>query len=849
MKSRTWLVLALAALLLAVPALAEKVKIYTGVPGSDQFHWGNAPAGGPTDDWTMFGTMPVALMDNMVCTDGKYIYVPGGYTGTGSTAFNRYDPLQNTWTSLASLPIAITSTGAAVIGDTLYIAGGYEGMSTAMDTLLKYSISSDTWTTAPGNHSGNNWFPKLVAHKGRLFFFGGCQAPGADAPSQQTWIYTPGAGWALGDSLNFGRVFTQAAVYHDTVWVAGGATNDSSVNYTEFYDPATEQWIVDPAVFPPMPTGIWGGANAAAQDRFVIFSGIQPDWAIHLYCNYFNFATKTWETPEAITSGRYRTDGCGFLGRAAFCLGGSSGSFTPTADVQYKNLGPTPDAAVLSIVDPKFPTYPADYMVPATVRVANLGDAPATVPVRFRVAWMGSWTVDQTVDVDLGAFHDTTFTFMAASISSVGNNYEFEYTTGLSGDADPSNDTLIRFVSVSEWQAMPQNVPYGLVGYGAGYGIAPNGHPTVYQIGGRNSGGYIDSCMGYDLTDNTWVNYGHLPGAVGYGASITCNGKIYLMGSWTPGTNNYIFDIATSTSSSGTAVPMAIHSPSAAVYKGTHIYLLGGGSGSSWTAVNYVQVYDIAANTWSQATPLPGARIGGAAACIDDRYLVYSVGRDGGGRSNTWVGEIDPYDPTVVVWREASPNPTGGASRVGYATLDDVLFIAGGFDSTATVYQATTLVYNLEHDAWLSLAPKITAMSNLTCAVGPNGVYVPGGYNGSYLSTFEVYTMMPHQTGVEGNPAQKPLSAKLALGVSPNPCRERATISFQVPATGQAELAVYNIAGQKVRTLLSGRLLAGEHGFVWDGRDGSGKKVSSGTYLVHLKSGDQQVNKRLVMVK
>lgn len=847
MKSRTWLALGLAALCLATPALAERVKIYTGIPGSDQFHWGMAPNNGPTDDWTAFGTMPVALMDNMVCTDGRYIYVPGGYTGTGSTAFNRYDPLRNTWTALASLPIAITSTGAAVIGDTLYIAGGYENMSTAMDTLLKYSISSDTWITAPGNHSGNNWFPKLVAHKGRLFFFGGCQAPGATAPSQQLWIYTPGVGWSLGDSLNVGRVFTQAVVYHDTVWVAGGATDAGAIASTEFYDPTTNQWVVNSGTFPEMPTGVWGAAQAVAQGRFAIFSGIQPDWNMHGYCQYFNFATRAWETPEAISAPRYRTDGCGFLGRAAFCLGGSSGGFTPTADVQYKNLGPTPDAAVLSIVDPKFPTYPASYVVPGSVRAANLGDAPATIPVRLHVAYMGGWTYDQTVNVDLGAFHDTTFTFTSSSIGSVGNNFEFEYTTGLAGDADRSNDTLIRFVSVSEWQAMPQNTPYAVTGCGTGYGTASNGHPTVFAIGGNNGSGFIDSCMGYDLTDNAWFSYARMPAPAGYSGTVTLNGKIYVMGGW-DSYGNYVYDIAANSWTAGTAVPYEMQAAGAVVYKGQYIYLYGGGDG--WTPQNYVLVYDISANTWSQATPLPAARLGGAAACIDDRFLVYSCGFDGSNfRSNTWVGEIDPCDPTVITWQEKAASPAGGAYRVGSATIDDAMFMTGGGDSATGGYRQATLIYNLEHDAWLSLANKTTGVSNIDCAVGPNGIYVPGGYIDGAVNAFEVYTMKPHQVGVEGSPAEKPLSPKLALGIKPNPFKEHATISFQVPATGQAELAVYNMAGQRVRTLLSGRLLAGEHGFVWDGRDGSGKKVSSGTYLVKLKSGDQQISKRLVLVK
>lgn len=847
MKSRTWLALGLAALILAAPALAEKVKIYTGIPGSDQFHWGNAPAAGPADDWTAFGTMPVALMDNMVCTDGKYIYVAGGYTGTGSTAFNRYDPLRNTWTALASLPIAITSTGAAIIGDTLYIAGGYENMGTAMDTLLKYSISGDTWTTAPGNHSGNNWVPELVANKGKLYFIGGNPTPGNNAPSQQVWIYTPGAGWALGDSMSLGRVFTQAVSYHDTIWVCGGADNVGANPSTEFFDPVTEQWVVDPVVFPSMPTAVWGAAQGVAQDRFVVFSGVEPSWAINAYCQYFNFTTKAWETAEAVSAPRYRLDGCGFLDRAAFALGGSSGGFTPTADVQYKNLGPWPDAAVLSIGDPKFPTYPADYPVPGTVRVANLGDFPATFPVRLHVAYMGAWTYDQTVNVDLSAFHDTTFTFTTSSIGSVGGQFAFEYTTGLAGDANRGNDTLIRFLSVDQWQAMPQNTPYAVTGCGTGYGTAVNGHPTVFAIGGNNGSGFIDSCMGYDLTDNAWFSYARMPAIAGYSGTVTLNGKIHVMGGW-GSYGNYAYDMAANSWTAGSAVPYVMQAPGAVAYKGQYIYLYGGGDG--WTPQNYVLVYDIGADTWSQATPLPAARLGGAAACIDDRYLVYSCGYDGTYyRSNTWVGEIDPSDPTVITWQEKAASPAGGAYRIGSATVDDAMFMTGGGDSATSGYRQATLVYNREHDAWLSLANKVTGVSNIDCAVGPNGIFVPGGYISGAVNAFEVYTLKPHQTGVEGNPAQKPLAPKLALGVKPNPFKDHATISFQVPATGQAELAVYNMAGQRVRTLLSGRLLAGEHGFVWDGRDGSGKKVSSGTYLVNLKSGDQKVSKRLVLVK
>jgi hypothetical protein len=108
---------------------------------------------------------------------------------------------------------------------------------------------------------------------------------------------------------------------------------------------------------------------------------------------------------------------------------------------------------------------------------------------------------------------------------------------------------------------------------------------------------------------------------------------------------------------------------------------------------------------------------------------------------------------------------------------------------------------------------------------------------------------MPHLLGVQGRPAALPPSPSLSLNVHPNPCNGRATLRFQIPKTGQAELAVYNIAGQKVRTLLSGRLMAGDHGFVWDGRNEGGKPVASGSYLAVLKAGGRQASQRLVLIK
>jgi flagellar hook assembly protein FlgD len=63
-------------------------------------------------------------------------------------------------------------------------------------------------------------------------------------------------------------------------------------------------------------------------------------------------------------------------------------------------------------------------------------------------------------------------------------------------------------------------------------------------------------------------------------------------------------------------------------------------------------------------------------------------------------------------------------------------------------------------------------------------------------------------------------------------------IRFQLPAASPVELAVFDIAGQRIRTLLRGNIEAGHHEAAWDGRDATGHSVASGVYLAVLSGVD-----------
>ena len=83
----------------------------------------------------------------------------------------------------------------------------------------------------------------------------------------------------------------------------------------------------------------------------------------------------------------------------------------------------------------------------------------------------------------------------------------------------------------------------------------------------------------------------------------------------------------------------------------------------------------------------------------------------------------------------------------------------------------------------------------------------------------------------------------------PNPFNPETTIEFALPQEGPALMMVYNIQGQKVKTLVNEVLPAGQYRAVWDGTDTSGRAVSSGVYLYRLRSGSFVETKRMSLLK
>lgn len=92
-------------------------------------------------------------------------------------------------------------------------------------------------------------------------------------------------------------------------------------------------------------------------------------------------------------------------------------------------------------------------------------------------------------------------------------------------------------------------------------------------------------------------------------------------------------------------------------------------------------------------------------------------------------------------------------------------------------------------------------------------------------------------------------SVAFIRGVIPNPTRGVTRIDYELPRSGTASLAIFDLSGRKIRTLVSGAVRAGAGSVRWDGRNESGKSMASGTYYVKLVMDGQASSRKLVLVR
>lgn len=83
----------------------------------------------------------------------------------------------------------------------------------------------------------------------------------------------------------------------------------------------------------------------------------------------------------------------------------------------------------------------------------------------------------------------------------------------------------------------------------------------------------------------------------------------------------------------------------------------------------------------------------------------------------------------------------------------------------------------------------------------------------------------------------------------PNPFNPETVITYQLAEQSHVTMNIYNVVGQRIRTLVEETRQAGSYTVRWDGRDNTGKAAASGMYLCRMEAGDYSAVRKMLLVR
>ena len=191
--------------------------------------------------------------------------------------------------------------------------------------------------------------------------------------------------------------------------------------------------------------------------------------------------------------------------------------------------------------------------------------------------------------------------------------------------------------------------------------------------------------------------------------------------------------------------------------------------------------------------------------------------------------------------------------------LEDVVEATGQADSVradAVVVQQVTFLITAQTVvvddqqrpiAWsgVQAGQRVIVSGRRSASAGKTGATTAGTtYEADYVTVLGT----PSTTATEASVL--PSTFELAPSY-PNPFRQQTTIRFTLSGTAPqpVTLEIYNVLGQRVRTLVQGMLSPGQHEVIWNATDDAGRSAAGGLYLYRLRVGNQVQTRSVVLMR
>ncbi len=246
------------------------------------------------------------------------------------------------------------------------------------------------------------------------------------------------------------------------------------------------------------------------------------------------------------------------------------------------------------------------------------------------------------------------------------------------------------------------------------------------------------------------------------------------------------------------------------------------------------------------------------------RYVVFAY-------APRFVGEF--YD-NARSWQEAKPVPVEAGHETGGIDFKLTPRQRGAYVIAGTVRrensnhgESNAVVFAMENNVFIGSAladdqgnfviDEMPAGSYKVMATAPGGSAFFGGRDansalavnlGNGANASNVNVAVPGATAVEENSNALPAAFALEQNY-PNPFNPTTVISYQLASRSEVKLIVYNALGQEVRRLVSAMQEAGAYKLQWDGKDQTGRPLTSGVYIYRLLTKEAVFTRKMIFLR
>ena len=194
--------------------------------------------------------------------------------------------------------------------------------------------------------------------------------------------------------------------------------------------------------------------------------------------------------------------------------------------------------------------------------------------------------------------------------------------------------------------------------------------------------------------------------------------------------------------------------------------------------------------------------------------------------------DIPPGTDWVRRYYEITPYPPGATFEA-----DIMLFYAQEeFDASGLSDESLLHLYRY-NDAATEWELQIGTLDIAANCIGCSGV-----------TEFSIWAFTCSSSLVGDESGQVPTASALYQNY-PNPFNPATQIKYVLHRDSDVKLAVYDVLGRNVVTLVNGRQTTGYRTVTWNGRDGSGNQMASGIYFYRLVVGDFVQTRKMVLLR